>query len=156
MLLFIWTSTIICFAVSYRKDKSRTLKSATKSMASFKNLLPGLLSMIAIVGLVLAVIPENQFARLFAVEGIWGLVLVSLAGAIVTIPGPIAFPLAGALLKLGAAPAVLASFITTLTMVGVVSAPLEASFFGLRFTLLRQFFSFFSAIAIGLTLGVLL
>jgi uncharacterized membrane protein YraQ (UPF0718 family) len=57
---------------------------------------------------------------------------------------------------MGAAPAALASFITTLTMVGLVSSPLEVSYFGLRFTVIRQTLSFVAAVAIGLILGVFL
>lgn len=156
MLAFIWLAAISALAFSYFKDKSRTLTSIKRSLISLKNLAPGLLGMIAAVGLVLAVIPEDQLIRLFSIHSLWGFVLVSLAGAIITIPGPIAFPLAGALLTMGAAPAALASFITTLTMVGLVTAPLEASYFGNRFVILRQSLSFVAAVAIGLIMGVLL
>ena len=156
MLIFIWSAAIIALVFSYWKDKARTANSFKRSFRSLKNLAPGLLGMIAAVGLVLAVIPEQQLIRLFSIQTLWGFILVSLAGAIVTIPGPIAFPLAGALLSMGAAPAALASFITTLTMVGLVTAPLEASYFGNRFVILRQSLSFIAAIVIGLIMGVLL
>ena len=60
------------------------------------------------------------------------------------------------LLGMGASPAALAAFITTLTMVGIVSSPMETGYFGWRFTLLRQSLSFAAAIAIGLLMGRLL
>lgn len=156
MLKIIWILTLIAVVISYRKDKPKTLKSLGKSFESLKALSPSLLGMIAFMGLTLALVPENQLAHLFTLKGIWGFVFVSMIGAIMTIPGPLAFPLAGALLKLGANPATLASFVTTLTMVGLASSSLEISHFGKRFTILRQFFSFIAAIAIGLILGVLL
>jgi uncharacterized membrane protein YraQ (UPF0718 family) len=156
MYWILWASAIVAVAISYRKDRARTLKSLSKSLESLRNLLPGLLGMIAFVGLALAVVPKELLIRLFAVHGMGGLALVSLIGATVTIPGPIAFPLAGALLKMGAAPAALASFVTTLTMVGIVTSPLEASFFGVRFTVIRQALSFVAAVLIGTIMGFLL
>lgn len=156
MLMIIWTTMLIVLLISYRKDKKRTYQSLSKSLVSLKNLAPGLLGMIAFVGLTLAAVPEENLVRIFTVHGAWGFVLVSLIGAVVTIPGPIAFPLAGTLLNMGAAPAVLASFITTLTMVGLVSSPLEISYFGIRFVVMRQALSFVAAIAIGLLMGVFL
>jgi uncharacterized membrane protein YraQ (UPF0718 family) len=156
MLLAFWIATFAALALSFRKDQTRTLKSLRRSFGALKGLAPGLLGMIVFVGLILALVPEDQLAQLFKVKGIWGFVLVSLIGAVVTIPGPIAFPLAGALLNMGADRATLASFVTTLTMVGLASASLESSYFGKRFTMIRQGFSFTAAIAIGLILGELI
>lgn len=156
MLLIIWVTTLIVLLISYRKDKKRTYQSLNKSLVSLKNLSPGLLGMISFVGLVLAAVPEDDLVRLFNIRGVWGFILPSIIGAIVTIPGPIAFPLASSLLNMGAAPAVLASFITTLTMVGLVSSPLEISYFGIRFVVMRQALSFVAAIAIGLIMGAFL
>ncbi len=156
MYRVMWAAAIIAAVISYRKDRARTLRSLGKSLESLRSLLPGLFGMIALVGLALAVIPKDLLIRLFSLHGIGGLALVSVVGAIVTMPGPIAFPLAGTLLKMGAEPAALASFVTTLTMVGIVTSPLEASFFGTRFTVMRQALSFVAAIAIGAIMGVLL
>lgn len=156
MLITIWIATVLALMVSYQKDKSRTLKALARSIDSIKGLSSGLLGLISIVGMILAVIPQETMVRVFDLHGVVGFVVVSLIGAVVTIPGPIAFPLAGSLLKMGANPAALASFITTLTMVGLVSAPMEASYFGRRFTIIRQVSSFLAAIAIGLIMGVFL
>lgn len=156
MLSIIWILTLIAVVISYRKDKPKTLKSLAKSFESLRALSPSLIGMIIFVGLTLAIVPEEKLAQLFTLKGVWGFILVSMVGAIVTIPGPIAFPIAGALLKMGANPATLASFVTTLTMVGLASSSLEISHFGKRFTIMRQVFSFIAAVAIGLILGVLL
>ena len=78
------------------------------------------------------------------------------AGVAIMLALAIAFPLVGSLATLGAPPAALATFVTTLTMVGLVTAPMEISHFGRRFTLLRQGLSFAAAILIGLAMGVFL
>lgn len=156
MVYIIWFITLLIWAISYWKDKEKTLLALGNSFNSLKNLSSGVLGMVVLVGLVLAIFPKESLAIIFTQEGVLGFIMVSLLGAIVTIPGPIAFPLAGALLKMGASKAILASFITTLTMVGMVSAPLEMSYFGKRFTLMRQGLSFVAAVVIGLIMGVIL
>lgn len=153
MVLVVWSITLLAFLISLIKDKERTFKAVKHSFSSFKNLTSGVLAMVGIVGLMLAVISPEILKMIFTYKGFMGFVIVSSVGAIVTIPGPIAFPLAGSLLKLGASYGTIASFITTLTMVGLVTSPLEASYFGKKFTFMRQLFSFLAAIAIGLIMG---
>ena len=119
-------------------------------------LVPSLLSMIALIGLMLAITPQQVLTRLFNVHGLAGFALTAVVGAAITIPAPVAFPLAGSLLKLGASLPTLATFITTLTMVGTVTAPMEIAYFGRRFTLVRQSLSLVLAILIGGLMGVIL
>lgn len=156
MITTLWVLAFTAVAASLFKDRERTFEALRKSSRSFWRLLPALLIMVAAVGLTLTIFPPHELARLFNTPGVEGVVLVSLVGAVVSIPGPIAFPLAGALLKMGARPEMLASFITTLTMVGFVTAPLEISTFGKRFTFFRQSLSLLAAVMIGLLMGVLL
>ncbi len=152
----LWSITAVALLVSWWRDPERTVKALRVSGRSLKGLVPGVLGMVALVGLVLTLVPQEALARLFAFKGVMGFTAISLVGALVTMPAPSAFPLAGYLLRMGAAPAALAAFITTLTMVGIVSAPMEISYFGRRFTLIRQALSFAAAIAIGLLMGVFL
>ncbi|MGD0843776.1 MAG: permease [Geobacteraceae bacterium] len=157
MLSFILLSiTLIALMVSFWKDRERTRKALLISYRSFMALVPSLLGMTGLVGLVLALIPPNLLTNLFKFHGIAGFVLIALVGAIVTMPAPVAFPLAGSLFKLGASLPALAAFITTLTMVGIVTAPMEVAYFGKRFTVVRQSLSFILAILIGVLMGVFL
>lgn len=154
MVIVIWSITFLALIISLIKDKERTMKAIKHSIKSLKNLTSGILGMIGMVGLMLAIIPPETLRVIFTYKGLMGFVIVSGVGAIVTIPAPIAFPLAGSLIKIGASYSTIASFITTLTMVGVVTAPLESSYFGKKFTFYRQFLSFIAAIIIGLIMGV--
>jgi len=70
-------------------------------------------------------------------------------GSIALVPGFIAYPLAGVLQKNGASTPVLAAFITSLMMVGVLTLPLEARFFGWRVSLLRNGLSFVGAVLVA-------
>lgn len=156
MILFIWGFTILVIAFSFLKDKEKTLEALLVSVKSLKKLTPAIIGMVFLVGLILAIFPKEKLVLIFNHKGLYGILLVSIIGAIVTMPGPIAFPLAGALLQMGANQGLLASFITTLTMVGLATSPLEISYFGKRFTILRQGLSFIAAIMIGLIMSEVL
>ncbi len=146
----------VALLASWLSDRKRTQRALQISAKALKGLVPGVLGMIALVGLVLALIPQDMLTKLFQSHGITSFVAITVIGSIISMPSPIAFPLAGSLLKLGASPAALAAFITTLTMVGIITAPMEISYFGKRFTVVRQTLSFVTAIIIGLLMGAFL
>lgn len=156
MTLSIWLITIFLTIFSYLKNKEKTLFALRSSVNSLRKLIPSILGMIVLVGFILAVFPQENLVIIFNQKGVYGFLLIAFIGAIITIPGPIAFPLAGALLQMGVGQGLLASFITTLTMVGITSSPLEISYFGKRFTVLRQGLSFIAAIMIGILMRGLL
>lgn len=83
-----------------------------------------------------------------------GLVSASLLGSVTLMPGFIAFPLCGILLQEGVLYMVLSAFSTTLMMVGVLTFPVEKSYFGIKVTVIRNVLSFFIAIVIALVTGI--
>jgi len=148
--------TALAYALSLAASRTRTRAALRIGWRSLLGILPGLLGMVGAVGLVLALLPPDALSRLFRQSGPGGFLLIALTGSLVSMPAPVAFPLAGTLVRLGASLASVAAFITTLTMVGVVSAPLEIQHFGARFTLARQSLSFLLALAIGMLMGMVL
>ncbi len=138
------------------KSPSRTRAAVRYAARLGLGLLPSLLALTAGVGLTMALIPASAIAYLFHAHGVAGFFLLAGLGALLTIPAPVAYPLAGSLHQMGASLSALASFITTLTMVGVLTAPLEMKAFGRRFTILRQSMSLLLALLIGALMGVLL
>ncbi|MDR3641983.1 MAG: hypothetical protein P4L39_11735 [Humidesulfovibrio sp.] len=154
--LALYALAVIALLLSNWKDPARTRQGVRLGLRSLMNLAPNLLGMVALVGLVLALLPPELLSDLFRHSGLAGFALVAAVGSLVTMPAPVAFPLAGSLLKLGVSLPSLAAFITTLTMVGVVTAPMETAHFGKRFTMIRQSLSFLLAITIGALMGVTL
>lgn len=146
----------VALLISWRVDPERTRRALRIGAKSLHGLAPMVLGMVVLVGLVLALVPPEMIRKLFSYGGVGGFAMVAAIGSIVSMPAPIGFALVGSLSKLGAAPASLAAFVTTLTMVGIMSAPMEISCFGRRFTLVRQTLSFVMAIVIGLLMGVFL
>lgn len=156
MIVYLWSFTFILVLLSIIKDRGKTIQALKASLKSLKKIALPLIGMVVLVGFILTVFPKEKIIWIFNYEGLNGYILVSLVGAIVTMPGPIAFPLAGSLLQMGASQELLASFITTLTMVGITTFPIEVSYFGKRFSFLRQGLNFISAILIGLIMRLIL
>jgi uncharacterized membrane protein YraQ (UPF0718 family) len=122
----------------------------------FLKILPTLLSVIIIISVLLYVTPKEFFLKYFGnASGIMGYVFGALIGSITLMPGFIAYPLCGFLIRNGVSYPIIAVFVTTLMMVGIVTIPIEKRYFGLKVTLLRNILSFIGAIIIGLLVGIL-
>ncbi|MGE5483405.1 MAG: permease [Ignavibacteriales bacterium] len=139
---------------SWTRDQQKTRQALTKSWRSFENILPDFAGVLLLIGLSLSLLSPGTISLLIGRQtGFWGMLLTSVVGAITLIPGFIAFPLAKSLLDLGAGVGQMAVFISTLMMVGVVTAPMEMRYFGRRATILRNTmayaFSFVTALIVG-------
>ena len=146
-----------CLAFSLIRDRGRTKQSVVVALKSFIRILPTVFIIIVIIGLLMAFVPPDQISRFIGEQaGFGGLLAIAALGAVLHIPALISFPLAASLLQSGAGVASVAAFITTLTMVGVVTLPLEIKELGKKMALLRNGLSFIIAIIIALIIGVIL
>lgn len=113
------------------------------------------LIMLVFVSLVLYLIPNETILYYLGSQNKWlGLLSASSFGSITLMPGFIAFPLSGILLKKGVSYLVLAAFTTTLMMVGVLTFPVEKEYFGSKVTILRNLMSFGIAMIVALMIGI--
>ncbi len=148
--------TTLSLIISFVKNKEKTKKSLKASGKMLKNMGSQVLAIILLISLFLSLIPKELITKLLGnSNNIINTLNGAILGTITIIPGIIAFPLAKELLSMGAFFTAIAAFITTLTMVGFATAPIEISFFGKRFTFFRNIISFFIAILIALLLGLL-
>jgi uncharacterized membrane protein YraQ (UPF0718 family) len=146
-----------CLVFALVKDRGKTKQSIGVAVKSFIRILPTVLIIIVGIGLLIAFVPPDQISRFIGEQaGFGGLLAIAALGAVLYIPALTSFPLAGSLLQSGAGVASVAAFITTLTMIGVVTLPLEIKELGKKMALLRNGLSFIIAIAIALIMGVIL
>lgn len=132
----------------------KALKIALKMLIS---LMPMMLIIILGIGLLFAFLPQTVLQRFLGDQaGPMGIAAAAAAGAVLHIPALLAFPLAASLMEKGASTAVVAAFITTLTMVGFVTLPIEIKELGLRFALWRNGLSLVAACLIAILMGVVL
>jgi len=155
--IFINLFALGCLAFALVKDRDKTRQSLRVVVKSFIRILPTVLIIIVVIGLLLAFVPTDQISRFIGDQsGFGGLLAIAVAGAVLHIPALLSFPLAASLLQSGAGVAAVAAFITSLTMIGVVTLPLEIKELGKKMAFLRNGLSFIIAIAIALIMGVIL
>ncbi len=149
--------TLVCLIVSILFDLKKTMKGIKRGLAMFIKLLPVLLFMLALVSIVLFLIPEKTLIRFMGNDaGFAGWLIAAMLGSVALIPGFIAYPLCGILIKNGVSYGIIAVFITTLMMVGIITLPLEAKFFGWKISIIRNILSFVSALLIGFLMTLVL
>ena len=152
--IILYVLAIGLLILSFLKDKKKTKMALKKAWKSFENILPQFLSILLIIGIMLAVLSPETISRLIGQQSGWfGMIIASLIGSITLIPGFIAFPLASALLKNGAGFMQIAVFISTLMMVGVVTIPVEMKYFGKKATILRNALAFIFSFVVAIVIG---
>ena len=143
--------------VSFLLDREKTLVGFKRGWKMFKNVLLPFLNILIFISVVLYFIPPSVISNyLGANSGVLGFSIAALVGSVTLIPGFISYPIAAGLIQQGASYAVVATFMTTLMMVGVVTLPLEIRYFGRRVAITRNVLNFFAAVAIGLLVGLIM
>jgi len=146
----------VCLLASFIADRNKTWIGVIKGLKMFLNLLPAILSVLILVSIFLFFLPNQTLVHYLGKEsGIMGYVIAALLGSISLIPGFIAYPLAGILLKNGVSYPVIAVFITTLMMVGILTLPIEIKYFGVRTAIMRNILYFIGALFIGGVIGLI-
>lgn len=149
--------TIIAVTLSAIFNREKTILGLKKGLVMFLKLLPSLLTVLILVSIFLYLVPKETITKYLGQNsGTLGMAVAALLGSIALIPGFIAYPLGALLLQGGVSYKIIAVFITTLVMVGVLTLPIEIKFFGVRASLMRNGLSLIGAILIGLIIGVFL
>lgn len=152
--LFVFTLAALLY--SYKKDRQKTKQALKIAFNSFRNIVPSMLGILGLIGLLLALVPKEFIQGLFGNNSPIGILIITAVGSITLIPAFVAFPLAASLLQAGASVMAVSSFITTLLMVGVITAPMEIHYFGRRFTIIRNALGLLIALVIAVIMGVVL
>jgi len=148
---------VVGLLIAFVKDRNKTVKSLVVAGKSFIEILPMVFIIVIIIGLLLGFIPPDEISRFVGEQsGLKGVLLVGVVGAFMHTPSLLSFPLAASLLEEGASVSAVAAFITTLTMIGMVTLPLEIKELGKKMALLRNGLSFIIAIIIALIMGAVL
>jgi uncharacterized membrane protein YraQ (UPF0718 family) len=155
-IIFISLSVILS-GISFALDRKKTLAGFKRGWKMFRNVLFPFLNILILVSVLLYFVPPDVISKyLGANSGVLGFSIAALVGSITLIPGFISYPIAAGLIQQGASYSVVATFMTTLMMVGVVTLPLEIRYFGKRAAITRNILNFVAAIIIGLAVGLIL
>lgn len=157
MTIALYILMAVGLAVSLAKSREKTLMALKKAWKAFENILPQFLSILLIIGMMLAILTPQQISSLIGSGSGWlGVMIASLIGSITLVPAFIAFPLAAALLKSGAGYMQIAAFVSTLMMVGIVTLPVEFRYFGKKAAIVRNVSAYLFSLLVALVMGVLL
>lgn len=151
----LYVIAVFALIVSLIKSREKTKIALKKAWKSFENIMPQFLTILVIIGIMLAILTPEQISKIIGNESGWmGVLIASIIGAITLVPGFVAFPLAAALLKSGAGYMQIAAFISTLMMVGIVTIPIEMKYFGKKASLLRNAEAFIFSLIVAFVMGV--
>jgi uncharacterized membrane protein YraQ (UPF0718 family) len=146
--IFLYVVVVVLFVLSAIKDKEKTKKAAMKGFKALEGILPQLLVVLVAITVGLALLDSQTISRYIGSgTGVWGMLAAGMIGAITLIPGFVAFPLAGELLHHGAGTLQIATFVSTLMMVGIITLPMEISYFGKRAAIVRNSLAFLFSFA---------
>lgn len=152
-----WVITGIALIISIAKDRKRTQNSMKMAKSMMKNMMGQIVAILFLIGIIVTFIPPELVNNVLGKSNqLISTVISAIVGSITLIPAFVAFPLVGSFVDGGASIVPGVAFLTTLTMVGFVTFPLEKQEFGLKFALARNGLSFVFAIIIALTMGVLI
>lgn len=153
--MYLYLVAGLALLASFLVSREKTLQALKVAARRFVKILPAFLTMIILVSIVLFLIPDVVISNYLGGSNKFiGVIFASFFGSVTLLPGFIAFPLSGILLKKGVAYMVLAAFTTTLMMVGVLTAPIEKAYFGIKVTVIRNVMSLFIALIVTLAIGV--
>lgn len=141
--IILYSVAAILLVVSFLKDRKKTKLALKKAWVSFEGIMPQFLAVVCIVGILLSVVTPEMISKVSGKEsGFIGVFISALLGAITLMPTFVAFSTADTLLKNGAGYAQIAALVSTLTLVGIATFPLEAKYIGKKGAFIRNLLAF--------------
>ncbi|GAB6137710.1 permease [Halanaerobaculum tunisiense] len=148
--IFLILGAVVALLWSFKNDKGKTIQGIKMAKGMFLQTAGDITGVLSLVGLLLAIIPNSLIQSLLGGSNAFSsAVYGALIGTVTILPAFIAFPLAESLLSSGANLIAIAALITTLTMVGFATYPIEVDYFGKKFAIVRNSLSFLFALLIA-------
>jgi len=155
-MLALFIITTLAITISVITDHKKTLEGIKRGFMQFAKLVPTLFTIIIMISIVLYFTPNEVLIKYLGTEaGVLAYGSAAIIGSIALIPGFIAYPLAGLLVKSGVSYAVISIFITTLIMVGIMTLPIESKYFGRKTAILRNILSLAGSLVIGTIMALI-
>jgi uncharacterized membrane protein YraQ (UPF0718 family) len=152
--VILYSLSFILLILSFIKDKNKTKKAIQIAFKSFENIMPQFLGIIILVGILLAFLNPETISKLIGGNsGFLGVILSSIIGSITMMPTFVAFSLGNTLLQSGAGYSQVTALISTLTLVGFITYPMESKYIGKKAAFLRNFIAFLFTFIVAFILG---
>lgn len=153
----IYLMCIILFIFSFIRDSKKTKSAFVKGVKSLEAIMPQFFLIVIIIAIILSVLDTESISKLIGEESKFiGTTISSVIGAVTMMPTFVAFSVGDSLLKSGAGYAQVAAFISTSTMVGILTFPLESKFIGKKAAFYRNVVAFLFAFVVASFVGGIL
>ena len=153
-MIGLYIVTAVLVFISFIFSKKKTIEGIKIGIKKFKKILPNYLKLLILIAVVLFFAEGLIVKYLGQDNGLIGMLAGMLLGSVTMMPGFIAYPLSGVLVERGVMYMVVAGFVTTLMMVGVLTYPVEKEYLGVKATVIRNGISFLIAAVIALSMGI--
>jgi uncharacterized membrane protein YraQ (UPF0718 family) len=154
-MIYFYLFTIVCILFSFSQDRAKTYRAFKIAWKKFQAISSAFMLMLIFVSILLYLIPEGIIIQYLGGAGqIKGLLIAVFFGSVAIMPGFVAFPLCGILLKKGVSYMVLAAFSNSLMLVGIVTYPIEKAYFGTKVTIIRNLIFFLLSLLVAILIGM--
>jgi len=155
-MIYLYILTTVLFFISLIKSPQKTKIALKKAWKKFSKISMSFMLMLILISIVFYLIPEQVILKYLDNDSKWiSTLMASMLGSVSILPGFIAFPLSGILLKKGVSYMVISAFTTTLMMVGVVTFPIEKAYLGTKVTIIRNVVAIFTALTTAIVTGLI-
>jgi len=151
---YLYIIMIVLLIISLIFDRKKTWKSIKRGTNKLLKILPNYLKILVILALIMSFAEDLIVGYLGGQNILLGSLLGIIAGSIIMMPGFIAYPLAGVLLTRGVGYTVIAGFVISLKMVGVVTYPVEKEYMGIKGTIYRNATSLIITVILTFLIGL--
>lgn len=153
--IILYLIAFLLFLISYKRDRRKTKKALLTGVKAIENILPQFLGIILIVGLTLSILNPEIISKIIGSNSnILGVLLSAILGSIAMMPTFVAFSTGDMLLKNGAGIVQVAALISTLTLIGIVTIPLEVKYIGKKAAIYRNLVAFIFSIIVAFFVGL--
>lgn len=154
-MTYLYLFSIAIIVLSFLKSKEKTFEGFKVAWKKLKKILPSFTKMLIAISIILYLIPGSVISEYLGGSNLFtGTFLGSIFGSITILPGFVAFPLSSVLVDKGVSYTAVASFTTTLMLVGIITFPVEKEYFGWKLSLTRNIVSYIICIIISIAVGV--
>ena len=155
-IIALYIVTGVLLLASLYKSREKTERALRLAFKSFEGILPFFLAILLAISMFMIYADKALISKWLGEEsGLTGIFLTSIVGSIVLMPAFVSYPLAAQLLQAGAGYPQITMLITSILMVGVMTMPLEKSYFGKRLTILRNALAFIYCFIAAFVIGAI-
>ena len=135
---------IILFLIGYYKGQGQHISGVKSALSMAIEILPLLILAFIVAGMIQVLVPPEPVSKWIGGEsGIRGILIGTIAGALVPGGPYVCFPIAVGLLRSGAGIGTMVAFLTAWSLWAVSRLPMEVGILGWKFTLIHIASTFF-------------